>query len=133
MGESAWMKPYRQQVAWAAAVLVSCALAVVSAPALAAGCEDAMTSAEMLNCASRQYQTAQARLELAYQRLAARLPAPRRTQLEAAQEAWRTYRDAQATFVAGAAEEGTLYSILGTTERTALTEARIEALRQAPE
>jgi uncharacterized protein YecT (DUF1311 family) len=132
-GDIASMKPHCKHVARAAGVLMLCALAAVDTRVLAAGCEDAMTSAEMLTCASRQYETAKSTLEDVYRHLAARLPAPRRAQLEAAQKAWTTYRDAQAAFVAGAAEDGTLYPILQISEQAALTEARIDALRQAPE
>ena len=127
------MNPHRRHVANAAGLLLLCTFAAVGARALAAGCEDALTSAEMLNCASRQYEAAKARLEDVYRQLAARLPASRRGQLEASQDAWTAYRDAQAAFVAGAAEDGTLYPILQVSEQTALTEARIKELRQISE
>jgi uncharacterized protein YecT (DUF1311 family) len=127
------MQRHSNRLAHAAGVLALCALAVLGTRATAAGCEDALTSAEMLNCASRAYEVAKAELDDVYRRLAARLAAPRRAQLEASQSAWTAYRDAQAAFVAGVAEDGTLYPILRLSERTALTEARIEALRELPE
>jgi len=127
------MKPRCKDAARVARALMLWALVAIGTQSVAADCEDAMTSAEMLACASRQYETANAALADVYRRLAARLPEPRRAQLEAAQKAWTAYRDAQAAFVAGAAEDGTLYPILQVSEQAALTEARVEALRQAPE
>jgi uncharacterized protein YecT (DUF1311 family) len=110
-----------------------CALAATGTRAAVANCEDALTSAEMLNCAAREYEAAKAELDDVYRRLAARLPAPRRAQLEAAQKAWIAYRDTQAAFAAGVAEDGTLYPILQVSEQAALTDARIQELRKAPE
>jgi len=101
--------------------------------AAAASCEDALTSAEMQNCATREYEASKAKLDDVYRRLAARLPEPRRTQLEAAQKAWTVYRDAQAAFVAGVAEDGTLYPILQVSEQAALTDARIQELGEEPD
>jgi uncharacterized protein YecT (DUF1311 family) len=129
----ALMMPHRQRVARTAAALLLCAVAAAGTRATAAGCEDATTSAEMLTCASRQYAAAEATLEKVYRRLAAGLPAPRRAQLETAQKAWTAYRDAQAAFAAGVAEDGTLYPILQVSEQAALAQARIEQLREAAE
>lgn len=92
-------------------------------------CEEAVSSAEMRECANERYEAADAKLNQVYQRLASQLPAQRREQLKVAQQAWIRFREKNAAFVAGAAEGGTLFFILEVSELADITEQRIEQLK----
>ncbi|MHC1743480.1 MAG: lysozyme inhibitor LprI family protein [Syntrophobacteraceae bacterium] len=92
-------------------------------------CNDAVSTAEMRTCANKLYEAADAELNQVYRQLASKLSDKRRESLKAAQQAWITFRDKNATFAASAVEDGTMYPVLEVAELTALTKQRTEQLR----
>jgi len=92
-------------------------------------CSQEVSTAEMQTCANRLYQEADAELNQVYRQLIAQLPAQRKTQLKASQQAWLAFRDKNATFAASVAEGGSIASLVGVTELTAMTRSRTEQLR----
>ncbi|NLX19756.1 MAG: DUF1311 domain-containing protein [Desulfobulbus sp.] len=92
-------------------------------------CSKAVTTAEMLRCADKEFREADAELNRVYRQLTAELNGRRKIQLKASQRAWLAFRDRNAVFAAGAAEGGSMASLLEVAELTALTQARTEQLR----
>ncbi len=92
-------------------------------------CTQAISTAEMQTCANRLYQEADAELNQVYRQLIAQLPAHRKTQLKASQQAWLAFRDKNAAFAAGVAEGGSMASLVEVMEVTAMTKSRTEQLR----
>jgi uncharacterized protein YecT (DUF1311 family) len=92
-------------------------------------CEDALTTAQMQECANRRYARADAELNQAYKQLASQLEPQRRGLLRDAQRAWVAFRDKNAAFVASDAEGGTLYPVLEVSERASMTERRAQDLK----
>ena len=87
------------------------ALAIAAAPLAAsahetglskpyAACMDKSSGVtmDMIGCITAEHQRQDARLNKAYKALIAELPPSRKTQLQAAQRAWITYRDANCAF-----------------------------------
>ena len=93
-------------------------------------CDEAVTTAEMRDCADRDYAYADAELNRLYGTLLSSLPAPQGEALRSAQRAWITFRDRQAAFAAGVAAGGTLYPLLEVSELAALTRQRTDELRR---
>lgn len=123
------MKTRSEALISMAVVIALCLFAYKELWALSGGCEQAETSAEMRACANRRYEDADAALNRFYQRLMSQLPTQRREQLKAAQRAWIDFRDKNAAFVAGAAEDGTLYPILEVSELATMTKQRVDQLK----
>lgn len=98
-------------------------------PASERGCKDAVSTAEMRTCANERYEAADAELNRVYRQLVSRLSDKRRKKLRAAQQAWITFRDKNATFTSSVVEGGTMYPIMEVMELTTATKQRTEQLR----
>ena len=94
-------------------------------------CANAQTTAAMRECEIARYQQAEAGMTAAYHRLMTKLDARGRAKLQRAQQAWRTFRDAEAVFQADAVKGGTLAPLIRTNVRADMTEARWQQLMQA--
>jgi uncharacterized protein YecT (DUF1311 family) len=92
-------------------------------------CEDAMSTAEMRECVNRRYAEVDGELNQVYRQLLSQLGSKRQELLRKAQRAWIEFRDKNAAFVASEFLDGTLYPLLEVSERTAMTERRVEDLR----
>jgi|GEM_PF-1432277 uncharacterized protein YecT (DUF1311 family) len=92
-------------------------------------CSRAVSTAEMMHCATRVYQEADAELNRVYRQLTTELNGRRKVQLQASQRAWLAFRDKNAVFAAGVAEDGSIAPLLETAELTTMTKARTEQLR----
>ncbi len=68
------------------------------------------TTVDLITCAQREYDVWQALLDAAYRRLAEAEPAARLAKIDAAQEAWRTWRDQRCRVYA--TYEGSIYAPL---------------------
>ncbi len=107
-------------------------LAGLSAGALARAedCSALATQMEMTACAGRNYDAADAELNRLWKQLTARLAGndPARAEAVAAQRAWIAFRDAECTFAASSVEGGSIYPMIYTACRQALTEDRSRTL-----
>lgn len=110
-------------------LLILCIFAIPT-PRAAENCEDAMTTAEMLQCTGKSFDAANEELVSIYNRLHERLDPERKARLEAAQDAWEIYRDRNADFVASAAEGGTLYPVLRLAAMLEMTRRRSDELQE---
>jgi uncharacterized protein YecT (DUF1311 family) len=97
-------------------------------------CENAQSTAAMRACENARYQQADQKMNAAYQALMSKLDEPGRAKLRRAQQAWISFRDAEADFQADAARGGTLAPLIRTSALADLTEYRWSQLsRQARE
>ncbi len=110
-------------------IMFLCILMVHDLPASERDCNDAASTAEMRACANELYEAADAELNRVYRQLTHQLSDKRREKLKAAQQAWITFRDKNATFAAGEVEDGTMYPLLEVSELTTMTKQRTEQLR----
>jgi uncharacterized protein YecT (DUF1311 family) len=111
------------------AVLISSLVLVPNLRAVEEACQEAVSTAEMLNCVNGQYREADAELNRVYRQLTAQLSEQRREQLKVAQQAWLSFRDKNAAFAAGVVEGGTMAALVEVTELTTMTRFRTEQLR----
>ena len=88
------------------------------------------TTGEMKADASRAYQVSDKAMNEAYKQLMAVLNEEGKTRLKAAQRAWITYRDAQASFDSHHLAGGTMEGLEYTGSLNMLTEARTKRLRE---
>ena len=88
------------------------------------GCKDAVTTAAMRACENSRYERSEQRLNAEYGRLMKQLDHSRQERLRAAQRAWLSFRDANAAFVEGEAENGSLALLLKISALADMTEAR---------
>ena len=93
-------------------------------------CEDAMTTVELQECLGQQYQQWDVKLNLVYKKIRSKLSVARKTKLKEAQLAWIVFRDKSAEFEASEEEGGSLYSLVYLSVMAALTEQRVENLRE---
>ncbi|WP_210497053.1 lysozyme inhibitor LprI family protein [Microvirga antarctica] len=108
--------------------------ATVTLPAVAqvpATCGDAATQAAANQCASEKFSTADKQLNAVYAELAGKLASDNKGYLREAQRAWISFRDKECTLRTGGgpAQQGSIWPMLYTECRTALTRARIEDLK----
>lgn len=106
---------------------------VLAAPAWAAGadCSAPATQLDLNLCAARTQAGLDAELDGLYAEALARLgeDEPAQQLLADAQNAWRTYRDADCAFVAHPAEGGSIQPIIVADCRADVTRARLAAVR----
>ena len=94
-------------------------------------CANAQTTAEMRDCAGREYQKADGALNKAYRDLMAKLDDEgQKSALKAAQQAWIKYRDANCEFESYQNRGGTIYPVVYTGCLTLMTVARTKELRE---
>ncbi len=95
-------------------------------------CSNATTTADMRACENARYDQANRQLNAVYARLMKQLDPARREKLRLAQRAWVRFRDANADFLASAAEGGTLAPLLRVNALADMTEARVKELAKLP-
>jgi uncharacterized protein YecT (DUF1311 family) len=93
-------------------------------------CKDAATTAAMRACENTRYQKADQELNAIYAKLTKQLEPARQEKLRQSQRAWLAFRDANADFLAGAAEGGTLAPLIKVTVMAEMTEARTQELQK---
>jgi len=115
-------------------LLATLAIVLVSGSAARAQDEKIDCASQSLNmrqldqCAGRDFKAAEARLDALYLSMRAKYDAPNRTLFEAAQKAWRTWRDAECEYVTNGTAGGTINSMMQTKCRTDRTNARLKEL-----
>ena len=78
--------------------------------------------------ANREFERADARLNIVYRQVLGMLDATGRKKLQKAERAWVAYRDAQADLEADVNRGGTMEPMVYSSTETDLTDARIKAL-----
>lgn len=120
-------------------VLSFAMLIIFAAPSGLAGpqktkdpCANAQTTAEMRDCAGREYKQADDELNRVYRQLVARIgnDEGRKTALKTAQQAWIKYRDANCDFASYLNRGGTIEPVIRFNCMTAMTESRMKDLRE---
>jgi uncharacterized protein YecT (DUF1311 family) len=91
-------------------------------------CADPADQRAMTICAEQALQAADAELDAAYQALREKVSPEGREKLEAARQAWITYRDAQCAFDTFGARDGTIYPMVRSTCLASLTRVQIQRL-----
>jgi uncharacterized protein YecT (DUF1311 family) len=113
-------------------VPLAIALLVLAAPLRAepaeATCDDAKSTAEIVQCFATQTAAWDRRLNAAYQKLLKELPAARRERLRNAQRLWVQFRDANCAYFGSA--EGTIARVLAAQCLYRLTSTRAQELEQ---
>jgi uncharacterized protein YecT (DUF1311 family) len=94
-------------------------------------CENAQTTAEMRDCAGKEYEAADAELNKVYQQLMSKLDTEgHQTALKEAQLAWIKFRDANCDFESYLNRGGTIYPIVNTGCQTGMTINRTKELQE---
>jgi uncharacterized protein YecT (DUF1311 family) len=94
-------------------------------------CANAQTTAEMRDCAGREYKQADDELNRVYRQLMAKLDDEgRKTALKTAQQAWIKYRDANCDFASYLNRGGTKEPVVRYNCMTGMTVARTKELRE---
>jgi uncharacterized protein YecT (DUF1311 family) len=94
------------------------------------GCKDATTTAAMRACENTRYEKSERELNAAYATLTKQLDPTQQEKLRRAQRAWLAFRDANAQFLAGAAQAGTLAPLIKVTALADMTEVRTKELEK---
>ena len=134
VGQLAWWCGAMRGVVWLALLCCLGGAAPVwgetPPPALSptVACANAQTTAAMRECELARYQLAEAGMTAAYHRLMTQLDARGRAKLQHAQQAWRTFRDAEAAFQANALRGGTLAPLIRASVLADMTESRWQQL-----
>lgn len=113
-----------------AALILPLLLFAQSASSDDTSCKDASTTAAMRACENLRYERADEKLNAAYARLVTQVDQPRREKLKQAQRAWVAFRNANADFLASAAEGGTLAPLIRVTATAEMTETRAAELQK---
>ena len=92
-------------------------------------CSNAITQADMNQCAAAELATADAALNTAYAELRQQLPKERLDALRKAEQGWIAFRTAQCEFEAGAAAGGSLQPLLRDNCLTELSRQRTRTLQ----
>jgi uncharacterized protein YecT (DUF1311 family) len=112
---------------------LSCALLVASAfgqnDAQKHPCDEALSQADMNQCAGREYRAADAELNKTYSRLSARLDAKAKAKLKQAEAAWINYRDANCEVEAYPNLGGSIYPFIYSGCLSRMTKARTAELQ----
>lgn len=115
-------------------LLVACLLTVAAVSKTQKGkkqpCDEAQTQFEMNQCAHKEYEAADAELNKAYNRLAAKLDEEQRGQLKTAELAWIKYRDATCDFEGAFYKGGTMRPMIESFCLARVTGARTAELKQ---
>ncbi len=84
----------------------------------------------MRSCENQRYEKADQRLNAIYAKLVAQVDPQRREKLKQAQRSWVTFRNANADFLASAAEAGTLAPLIRVTAMADMTDGRAAELEK---
>lgn len=114
--------------------LLACLLLAALAPfsvAHANNCASTKTEMGMNACADAAYKKADAELNHVYQQIRGRLTQDKTTNdlLVSAQKRWVAFRNAECAFTSSAGVDGSIYPLLVTQCREALTNKRIDELK----
>ncbi|MBA5979677.1 lysozyme inhibitor LprI family protein [Pseudomonas sp. MD195_PC81_125] len=95
-------------------------------------CANASDQATMNQCAGQEFKSTDKELNAMYQQIIGRLKdnPDRKKLLVGAQRAWIGFRDTECKFSASGVEGGSVYPLIYSNCLTAVTKARIEALKQ---
>lgn len=93
-------------------------------------CDNPQTQAEINACAAQEYERIDRELNRIYRQLAARLKGERSAKLNAAQNAWIKFRDAQCELESTEYKGGSLYPTVLNSCLSSLTKAQVDALRR---
>lgn len=98
----------------------------------AVDCANASDQATMNQCAGQEFKSTDKELNAMYQQIIGRLKdnPDRKKLLVGAQRAWIAFRDTECKFSASGVEGGSVYPLIYSNCLTAVTKARIEALKQ---
>lgn len=98
----------------------------------AVDCANASDQATMNQCAGQEFKSTDKELNVVYQQITGRLKdnPDRKKLLVGAQRAWIGFRDTECKFSASGVEGGSVYPLIYSNCLTAVTKARIEALKQ---
>lgn len=98
----------------------------------AVDCANASDQATMNQCAGQEFKSTDKELNVLYQQITGRLKdnPDRKKLLVGAQRAWIGFRDTECKFSASGVEGGSVYPLIYSNCLTAVTKARIEALKQ---
>ena len=98
----------------------------------AVDCANAGDQATMNQCAGQEFKSTDKELNAMYQQIIGRLKdnPDRKKLLVGAQRAWIGFRDTECKFSASGVEGGSVYPLIYSNCLTAVTKARIEALKQ---
>jgi len=98
----------------------------------AVDCANASDQATMNQCAGQEFKSTDKELNVVYQQIIGRLKdnPDRKKLLVGAQRAWIGFRDTECKFSASGVEGGSVYPLIYNNCLTAVTKARIEALKQ---
>ncbi|MGS0541307.1 lysozyme inhibitor LprI family protein [Pseudomonas sp. Y5-11] len=98
----------------------------------AVDCANASDQATMNQCAGQEFKSTDKELNAMYQQIIGRLKdnPDRKKLLVGAQRAWIGFRDTECKFSASGVEGGSVYPLIYSNCLTAVTKARIEALKQ---
>ena len=110
-------------------VCASLALSVAEERPANTLCAEAMTTAAMRGCLTKQYQAIDKELNHVYQQVMSQLHPPRQTKLRDAQRRWILFRDTHAEFEASAVKGGTMHALVYLSALTSLTEKRVDELK----
>ena len=115
-------------------IVIAAAAALVlasGAQAQVMNCDKASTQTDMNLCAGQAYRKSDAALNTAYRDVMARLKDDKNgtTQLQAAQKAWLSFRDAECAFSAGGVIGGSGYPMVLSMCLDRLTQARTKELQ----
>ncbi len=120
----------RARTPWAVLFLTPLLLFAQSSAADDTSCKDASTTAAMRSCENQRYEKADQRLNAIYAKLVAQVDPQRREKLKQAQRSWVTFRNANADFLASAAEAGTLAPLIRVTAMADMTDGRAAELEK---
>ena len=109
-------------------LLFALLLAVITPPAFASQCDDAVDQRSMDECAFKQSQQQDLALHNVYEHLSMQLTDHQRELLEKTETAWLAYRDSACQFAASGSEGGTSYGQWLSICAREMTEARIREL-----
>ena len=94
-------------------------------------CANAQTTAEIAECAGKEYKKADSELNKVYRQLMEKLDDPgHKSALKESEVAWLKYRDSNCDFESYLNRGGTIYPIVNTGCRTRMTQARTSELKE---
>ncbi|MDR3526498.1 MAG: lysozyme inhibitor LprI family protein [Rhizomicrobium sp.] len=103
--------------------------ALLTAPAMAQDCKNAMSQSEMNICADQDYQKADKALNTAYSKLLTALDdAGFKAKLRATQRSWISYRDNECIFETADNEGGSIHPMVYAGCLTRITKERTKAI-----
>ncbi|HVE10533.1 MAG TPA: lysozyme inhibitor LprI family protein [Paraburkholderia sp.] len=113
-----------------APIFYAAMLLIVSSSVLAAqpDCANAVTQADMDQCASISLKASDAKLNQTYKALLAKVSKDGKVKLQKAQRAWIGWRDAQCDFIAAGSSGGTIHSMAQASCINQLTQAQTKLL-----